>query len=64
MQLFTFPEVQVSSVLTGGVNQLIDQLTKKYLNEDTYPFQRPEEVRVSLKNLSEKINEIGRQQAA
>jgi hypothetical protein len=64
MQLFTFPEVPVSSVLTGGVNQPIDQLTKKHLNEDTYPFQRPEEVRVSLKNLSEKINEIGRQQAA
>ncbi|HZB83088.1 MAG TPA: hypothetical protein VE288_09650 [Rubrobacteraceae bacterium] len=64
MQLFTFPEVQVSSVLTGGVNQLIDQLTKQYLNEDTYPFQRPEEVRVSLKNLSEKTNKIGLEEAA
>ena len=64
MQLFTFPEVQVSSVLAGGVNQLIDQLTKKYLNEDTYPFQRPEEVRVSLKNLSEKTNKIGLEEAA
>ena len=64
MPLFTFPEVQVSSVLTGGANQLVDQLTKKYLNEDTYPFRRPEEVRVSLQNWSVKTNEIGVEEAA
>ena len=64
MPLFTFPEVRASCVLAGGADQPIDQLTKKYLNEDTYPFRRPEEVHVTLQNLSEKINEIGREEAA
>ena len=64
MPLFTFPEVRASCVLTAGADQLIDQLTKKYLNEGTYPFRRPEEVRVTLQNLSEKTNEIGLEEAA
>jgi PPOX class probable F420-dependent enzyme len=50
---------QVVEVTTDGADQFIDQLAKKYLNEDTYPFRRPEEVRVTLKILPEKINEIG-----
>ncbi len=29
-----------------GADALIDALTKKYLNQDTYPFRRPGEVRV------------------
>jgi len=55
---------RVVDITTAGADQLIDQLAKKYLNEDTYPFRRPEEVRVTLQNLSEKINEIGREEAA
>ena len=51
-------------VTTAGADQLIDQLAKKYLNEDTYPFRRPEEVRVTLKILPERINEIGLEEAA
>jgi PPOX class probable F420-dependent enzyme len=50
---------RVVDVTSEGSDQLIDQLAKKYLNEDTYPFRRPEEVRVILKILPEKINEIG-----
>jgi PPOX class probable F420-dependent enzyme len=55
---------RVVDVTTEGADQLIDQLAKKYLNEETYPFRRPEEVRVTLKILPEKINEIGLEEAA
>ena len=55
---------QVVDVTTAGADQLIDELAKKYLNEDTYPFRRPEEVRIILKILPEKINEIGLKEAA
>jgi PPOX class probable F420-dependent enzyme len=50
---------RVVDITTEGADQLIDELAKKYLNEDTYPFRQPEEVRVTLKILPEKINEIG-----
>ncbi len=55
---------RVVDVTTAGADQLIDQLAKKYLNEDTYPFRRPEEVRITLKILPERINEIGLEEAA
>ena len=55
---------RVVDVTTAGADQLIDELAKKYLNEDTYPFRRPEEVRVTLKVLPKKINEIGLEEAA
>jgi PPOX class probable F420-dependent enzyme len=51
-------------VTTEGADELIDQLAKKYLKEETYPFRRPEEVRVTLKILPDKINEIGLEEAA
>ena len=55
---------RVVDVTTEGADQLIDQLAKKYLNEETYPFRRPEQVRVTLKILPEKTNEIGLEEAA
>ncbi len=55
---------RVVEVTTDGADELIDQLAKKYLNEETYPFRRPEEVRVTLKILPDKINEIGLEEAA
>ena len=55
---------RVVEVTTEGADELIDQLAKKYLNEETYPFRRPEEVRVTLKILPDKINEIGLEEAA
>ena len=42
---------RVVNVTTEGGDQLVDQLAKKYLNEDSYPFRRHEEVRVILKIL-------------
>ena len=55
---------RVVEITTAGADELIDQLAKKYLNEESYPFRRPEEVRVTLKILPEKINEIGLEEAA
>src|ERR687889_2064610 len=55
---------RVVEITTVGADQLIDQLAKKYLNVETYPFRRPEEVRVTLKILPHKINEIGLEEAA
>jgi len=55
---------RVVDVTTEGADQLIDQLAKKYLNEETYPFRRAEQIRVTLKILPEKINEIGLEEAA
>ena len=55
---------RVVEVTTDGADELIDQLAKKYLNEESYPFRRPEEVRVTLKILPDKINEIGLEEAA
>ena len=55
---------RVVEVTTEGADELIDQLAKKYLNVETYPFRRPEEVRVTLKILPEKINETGLEEAA
>jgi hypothetical protein len=54
----------VVDITTAGADQLIDHLAKKYLNEDIYPFRQPEEVRITLKILPEKINEIGLEEAA
>ena len=55
---------RVVEVTTDGADELIGQLAKKYLNEESYPFRRPEEVRVTLKIVPDKINEIGLEEAA
>ena len=50
---------RVVEVTTEGAVRQIDRLAKKYLNEDTYPFHRPDRVRTTIKIASEKINKIG-----
>lgn len=50
---------RVVGVTTEGADGLIDELAKKYLGADTYPFRDTSEVRVTLKILPEKINEVG-----
>jgi PPOX class probable F420-dependent enzyme len=50
---------EVVEVTTEGAVGLIDQLAKKYLGVDTYPYHRPDQVRTILKISPEKINEIG-----
>ena len=50
---------RVVDVSTEGANEQIDRLAKKYLNQDTYPFHRPDWVRTTVKIAPDKINEIG-----
>ena len=55
---------RVVDVTTEGADRLIDELAKKYLGEDTYPFRQPGEVRLTIKIAPEKINELGLEEAA
>lgn len=50
---------RVVEVTTDGAVQMIDQLAKKYLDQDTYPFHSPDQVRTIIKIVPEKINEMG-----
>ncbi|MEV5690217.1 PPOX class F420-dependent oxidoreductase [Micromonospora globbae] len=38
-----------AELVTEGADAHIDQLAKKYLGQDTYPFRRPGEVRVIVR---------------
>ncbi len=46
---------KVAEVTTTGADAHIDRLAKKYLGKDTYPWRRPEEVRLILKIKPEKV---------
>jgi PPOX class probable F420-dependent enzyme len=50
---------RVVEVTTERADRLIDELAKKCLDADSYPFRDPAEVRVTLKILPEKANEVG-----
>jgi PPOX class probable F420-dependent enzyme len=50
---------RVVEVTTEGAVRQIDRLAKKYLDEETYPFHRPDRVRTTIKIEPEKINKIG-----
>ena len=50
---------RVVDVNNEGAVEQIDRLAKKYLNQDTYPFHRPDQVRTTTKIAPDKINEIG-----
>jgi PPOX class probable F420-dependent enzyme len=50
---------RVVEITTEGGDQLIDQLAKKYIGADTYPFRQPGEVRVTLKIAADRINAAG-----
>ena len=53
---------RVVDITTEGADALIDQLAKKYLGVDSYPFRNPEETRITLKIAPERISEIGLEQ--
>lgn len=42
---------------TDGADEVIDRLAKKYLNEDTYPFRREGEIRVTVRVRPDRISE-------
>lgn len=50
---------RVVDVSNEGAVEQIDRLAKKYLNQDTYPFHRPDQVRTTIKIAPDKIKEIG-----
>ena len=50
---------RVVDVTTEGADGHIDQLAKKYLGADTYPFRQPGQIRVIMKIVPEHIKEIG-----
>lgn len=46
---YAYVEVQGRAVLTEvGADQFIDDLAKKYLDKDAYPFRSPDETRVTV----------------
>ena len=50
---------RVVAVTMEDADRHIDQLARKYLGAETYPFRRPDQVRIILKIAAEKVNTIG-----
>lgn len=50
---------RVAEITEQGADAHIDSLTKKYLNQDKYPYRQPGEVRVLYKILPEKVQTTG-----
>ncbi len=50
---------RVAEITEQGADAHIDLLTKKYLNQDKYPFRQAGEVRVLFKILPEKVQTLG-----
>ena len=50
---------RVTEITEQGADAHIDALAKKYINQDKYPWRRPDEVRVTYKILPEKIHTMG-----
>ena len=45
----------VTEVTTVGADEHIDRLAKKYLGKDSYPFRRPDEVRIKVRIRPDRI---------
>jgi PPOX class probable F420-dependent enzyme len=50
---------RVAEITEQGADAHIDLLTKRYLNQDTYPFRQPGEVRVVHKIFPERVQTRG-----
>jgi PPOX class probable F420-dependent enzyme len=50
---------QVVDVTTEGADEHIDELARKYLGVESYPYRRPGQPRVKVTIAPEDINEIG-----
>lgn len=50
---------RVVEITEQGAEQHIDLLAKKYLGKDSYPFRKPEEVRVMYKIQAERASSMG-----
>ena len=50
---------KVVEMTTEGADEMIDRLTKKYIGQDKYPFNKPGDVRLVVKILPEKVLGMG-----
>jgi len=50
---------KVEGITEEGADAHIDKMAKKYMGKDTYPYRRPEEVRVLYKILPTKTTQMG-----
>ena len=50
---------RVVEMTERGADAHIDSLAKKYLGQDTYPFRRPGEVRVTVKIAADRVQTMG-----
>lgn len=50
---------QVEEITQDGADTHIDQLAKKYLGQDKYPFRQPSEVRVIYKIRPDTVSSMG-----
>jgi PPOX class probable F420-dependent enzyme len=48
-----------TELTTDGADPQIDKLAKKYLGKDEYPFRNPEEQRVSVRIVPERVTASG-----
>jgi PPOX class probable F420-dependent enzyme len=48
-----------AELTTDGADAQIDKLAKKYLGEDTYPWRKPEETRITVRIHPEHIDSYG-----
>lgn len=50
---------RIAEATETGADQHINSLAKKYMGQDTYPYRRPDEVRVIFKILPERVQTMG-----
>ncbi len=50
---------RVVEITEQGADQHIDLLAKKYLGKDSYPFRKPEEIRVMYRIQAERASSMG-----
>lgn len=50
---------KVEEITERGADEHIDRLTKKYINQDKYPYRAPGEVRVIYKIRPEHVSALG-----
>jgi PPOX class probable F420-dependent enzyme len=50
---------RVAEMTERGADAHIDALAKKYLGQDTYPYRKPGEVRVTVKIVPERVQTMG-----
>jgi PPOX class probable F420-dependent enzyme len=50
---------RVAEMTESGADAHIDKMAKKYMGKDTYPYRRPDEVRLILKIVPDKVHVMG-----